>query len=323
MAIGLYSGLVNYEDQFYGGMVEKIVSNAAVFNGASNNAFRLISQSAMGNYNKEAFFDRVSDLITRQDITSSSAVTPSSVTQDEIIGVKLHRKIGPAMHARKAFKMIETDPGLFFFLLGGMAAEEITKNMTTSAIAAIEGALDDQSDLEYDNTVNTTKTLSYLGLTKGLAQMGDAGQDVKCWLMHSKSFYDLMADTLQNYKFDKVAGTTIYGGSIPTLGRPVIVVDNSYLVSGSNYFTLGLTEGAVTVIESEAREFNFEDMVSGYEQLMIRYQGELAFNIVIKGCEYTTSVGANPTDANLNATGSWTSNMASYKNLGGVRIITE
>ncbi|NIT55109.1 MAG: hypothetical protein GWN00_02320, partial [Aliifodinibius sp.] len=51
-----------YHEQFYGGMYEELAQNVDIFNAASRNAIRLVTEDMIGDYNKESFFDRVSNL---------------------------------------------------------------------------------------------------------------------------------------------------------------------------------------------------------------------------------------------------------------------
>jgi len=90
MAISNASDFKIYQEQFFGGMTETLQQATDVMNEASRGAIAMTTQRMKGDYQYESFFKQVS-LVTRQDITSNSAVTPVKLTQDENIRVKLHR----------------------------------------------------------------------------------------------------------------------------------------------------------------------------------------------------------------------------------------
>ena len=85
MAIGKYSDMVVYQAEFQSGMVEKVAQFLAAFNEASRGAIRLVPRALKGHYGKEAFFEDVSSLVSRRDITSVSAATDLALTQGELV----------------------------------------------------------------------------------------------------------------------------------------------------------------------------------------------------------------------------------------------
>jgi hypothetical protein len=60
------------------------------------------------------------------------------------------------------------------------------------------------------------------------------------------------------------------------------------------------------------------EWVTGYEQLVLRTQGEYAFNVGVKGFQWDTSTGGvNPTDGNLGTAANWDQVAASVKDCAG------
>jgi hypothetical protein len=106
----------------------------------------------------------------------------------------------------------------------------------------------------------------------------------------------------------------------------VVITDAADLkVTGTpdTYYTLGLTEGGATVIESEQQEI-VSDVVTGLENLVFRVQGEYAYNLGLRG--YTWDVGnggANPDDTAVALGTNWDKVATSNKHTAGVRIATQ
>lgn len=327
MAAGTIANLVIYEPEFYAGMFESVTQNTEAFNAASANTIRLIQRDLIGHYNKESFFQSISDMIVRRDLTSVSSVEDTPMTQDELIGVKVNRRIGPISQAIGSLQKIGSSQSEMSFILGRMIGEEKVKDLLNTSILAAQAALAGQTALVYDNTGETTATLNHLALVKGLAKFGDAATRIQAWVMHSKPYFDLMGQSIID-KITNVADATIYRGSVATLGKPVIVTDSAALWdqqgSGSAgddvYSVMGLVSDAVVAAESE-NENIVSEVVTGLAQLVFRVQGEYAFNLNLKGFKWDTAEGgANPTDTALGTSSNWDKAMTSDKDLAGVLI---
>jgi len=328
MAIGKASDLVIYNDEFYGGFVETLQQETEGFNAASNNTIQLISEGHEGDYQKEAFYDVVSSLVGRRDTTSVSSQTDTALTADELIGVKLNRKVKPISQALDAWRKIGKTNSELSYVVGKQMAKAIAQDKLERALSALQAKLDATSALEVDKSGTGGLLTEYL--VQALAKAGDKGKDIACWFMHSNCFYELMEDQIADTgSVYSAVGAQILTGSPATLGRPVVVTDSSYLkitdgVSSGvdKYSTLGLFRGAAVVKESERLEV-VTDLVTGLENLAYRLQGEYAFTLSLRGCEYKTATGANPSDANVATGSNWTTQVADNKLLPGVIVLTK
>ena len=74
------------------------------------------------------------------------------------------------------------------------------------------------------------------------------------------------------------------------------------------------------VVESEERQV-VSDLITGLENLVMRVQGEYAFNVGVKGYKWNTT--ANPADAALATGANWTKVATSDKSTAGVMLITQ
>jgi hypothetical protein len=328
MATGTKSDFTIYEDEYYSGAYETLTQKAEVFNGASRNAVQLIPRGHKGDYTKSAFFKNISSMIARRDITSVSAADDLKLETGENIGVKLNRRIGPIGQTIDAWKKIGEDPRQMSFILGGMAMQNQMVNYVNAAMKSVEAAIEGNAAYNVNGTDDVTKTLTTDKLIEALALMGDAGQRVVAWVMHSKPFYDLMnANASSSTPIDGIATDIIRVGEASsfTLGRPVIITDDASLTDANGsatdtYNVLGLVESAVSVQPSEDEEVFF-DRISGLDNLIYRYQAEFAYTVNVKGFQWDTSAGGvNPTDAALATTTNWDQVASDDKDTAGVRI---
>lgn len=324
MAIGKDSDFVIFQDEFYGGQYEAMTQNANAFNGASNNGMIMQTRDIRGNYGKESFLKELTSLVTRRDLTSVSAATDIAMTMDEFINVKINRKIGPVAQTLGAWRKISADSREMSFQLGRMIGEQKAKDMVSTAIGAVEAALQGQATATVDKTAASVTTLCHAHLVAAMNLRGDKANEIVCWVMHSKPFFDLVGAAISD-NVTNVADAVIYGGGPGTLGKPVVVTDAAQLLqagSPNSYPVLGLVQAGVSVIESEQQDI-YSEIVTGLEQLALRVQGEYAFNIGVKGFKWdVTNGGTNPTDANVFTTTNWdVAGTSDVKRWAGVRLL--
>lgn len=328
MAIGKASDFKVYHDYLYAGIWEGLSTFSDGFNEASNNTIRLVPQDRLGDYAYESFFKSISSVVSRRDTTSTSTLTPSAMTQDENISVKLNRRFGPVTHTIDAWKKVGQDPQEMSFKLGEMMSAEMRLEMLTTALIAVEAAIEGQSAFNYDATGQSTKTMTHTHLIKGMAKMGDFAGRLYTWVFHSKPYFDLMAQGVADNVFN-VAGIIINEGVNGTFNKPQVVVDAAALTDANGsltdtYNSLCLTENAVVIEESEEPPTVAFELVTGKENLVYEFQAEWAYNVSVRGMKWDVSNGgANPTAATLGTTTNWDLAVTSAKNGPGVRIVTQ
>lgn len=322
MAAGTKSDFKIYNEQFFGGMTEVLMQNADIFNAASQGTILVRPRRIKGDYEQESFVPEIASLISRRDITSIASATDLKMTQLEKVGVKVNRKIGPVAQTLDAFRKIARDPQTFSLLLGQQYGKAVLVDYVDTSIKAAVAALANQADVLYDGTAGE---MTHSTLAAGLAKFGDNAKNIKCWVMHSKVWFDLVQQSITD-KITNVADVTINNGTAASLGRPVIVTDSAELiVSGTpdQYYTLGLVESGVEIDESEEREV-VSELVTGLENLVMRIQGEYAFNLALKGFAWDmTNGGVNPTNGALGTASNWDKVATDHKSLAGIIIETD
>jgi hypothetical protein len=332
MAIGTSLDMIIFEDQVHGGMIETLSQNTSAFNEVSGNTIRLLARRHRGDFFQETFWQLTPNITTRRATDSGSldAVTDLAVGQDEHVSVKLNRKVGPIANTLDSFRKVEkpADRQALSFLLGTMIAKDRQAEMLNTSLAAVAGALGNQAALLHDITTGSPKTMATPTLAAGLAKMGDAANRVTTFVMHSVPAFQLLSDQIVNFKFDAVSGYSVANGVSQALGRRILMTDSSSLVvdpatspSQVEYLTLGLTENAVVAEESE-EEMLETDILTGFQNLIVRLQGEFAYNLGLKGFKWNTAAGNNPTTAALGTGSNWLPAETSYKDRGGIVIRT-
>lgn len=315
-----------YDEYFRGRFNELIATNSSVFNAASRGAIRMTTASERGNYAFTSFFQNLSSaMVARRDLTSVGAQTDTPLIQNEIVTVKLNRKMVPVAQTRDAFKKIFGNFSATEF--SGLVAEQMANaaqldmlnaslNATVTALRGVTASYHLQSSL---GVMDTTT------LVDALAKMGDRSDRVVAFVMHSKPFFDLVKNQIAA-NITGVSNFAVANASPVSLNRPIIVTDAVGLRPQTSpdigYYTLALTSDAVVVENSEEQEVVLQD-VTGLEQLAVRIQGEYAFNLGVKGFKWDNgNGGANPTDATLTTASNWDTAYGDVKDRAGICIMT-
>lgn len=323
MATATVSDFKLYDELVQAGMFEGVAQALEVFNGASNGCILLSSKSHPGNYKKEAFFPMTAGLINRRDPTNTSIASAVKPTQSEFISVKTKSRIGPIDYTEDSIRAIGKTLEEASFVFGQQIGQAKTQDLINMAVLCAETALQGQSAVNYSALSLSTKTLKTAYLVNAMATMGDAGQRIACWVMHSKQYFDLVGDQIAA-NLTGMSDKVIYGGSPATLGRPVVISDIPALIndvaSTDTYQVLGLVPGAVQIEESEQSRI-VTATITGFSNLIVRIQGEYAATVGVKGFQWDTgNGGAAPNDAALGTTTNWDKIATSHKDLAGVRI---
>lgn len=326
MAIGKGSDFKIYDELVLGRMIERQQQNINAWNAASKGTLRLTQARRQGNYKYESFFKKVT-LVSRRDVTSVATATDTAMTQGENVTVKINRKIGPVAQTLDAFKKIAMPAGITAVseALGEQVADDMTADMLNTGLIAAAAAIKNQSAVAIAATGSVITTAN---LVSALAKMGDRADRVSAWIMHSKVYYDLVAAQIAA-NITGVSNFNIATAQPVTLNRPVIVTDSAALkIAGASplldtYVTLGMTEGGLEVEDSEEQTF-WSQEVTGLENLSVRFQGEYAFNIGVKGFTYdVANGGVNPTDGTVGTGSNWDATATSFKDYAGVSLITK
>jgi hypothetical protein len=305
-----------YDEQFYGGQYEYLAQNLNIFNGASNGAFVLASDLVKGEFEREAFLKNLAAATARRDPTSIAGVADQKLTMDEFVGVKANGRFGPFAQTLDSWKKIAEDPEQFSLIMGRVYGQAKLADFVNTAVAAAVAGLRGQAAL----LKTVANTITHGDIVNAIALRGDAANEIACFVMHSKQYFDLVGQAITDKIFG-VANVTIYSGTVATFGKPTIVTDAPGLITAgapNTYNMLALVPGAVTVKESE-KDSVVSQPVTGQENISLRIQGEYAMNISLKGMKWDAAGAAgHPTDAALATSANWIKAVAQDKGLLGV-----
>lgn len=322
MANNTVSNFTIYDNYYQTAMLEQLEKNLEIFNGASNGAIVLRSENSAGNYNYSTMFD-LADTVDHRDNTSTSDQDDGYLTDTERADVKTNLKYKPIKMTLDAWRKKGMTAQDFSTILGATNATRKQEAFVTYATSILAAKISAESDLTNDITSDSASTLNVDALAEALSKFGDKAGNIVCWVMHSKPYFNLVRNAISD-KIYQEAGTVVYGGSPGTLGKPVVVTDGGLVSDDSTpqYYTLGLTAGALEIVQSEP-DVVWTAEITGEENLAYRIQGEFAVNIAVRGCTWdVTHGGANPNLATLATATNWDNLFTDVKHLPGVCVLS-
>lgn len=329
MATYTKDDFVIYNEELHTGITDVLQQAVEPLASGSNGAIQMITQSLMGDYQKETFFELVEGLVQERDPTSLADVTPTGLEQGEQVSPKVNRRIGPHQDTLDKFKKIDKDPAVMSFILGTQAGVGVRLDYLNTGLIALATAIQSETGMVYDHVGagGTDTTLTPTAINKGLSLMGDAGGRVRSWVMHSKPYYDLVDDAMTQ-NLTGLSDIVIYGGAPGARGLPVYVSDSEGLTDPDpagdgtedpTYFVLGLTENALVLTQSEEQSVHSRT-VGGKANIVAEWQAEYAFNVKVKGFSYV-GTNASPTKAELGDTANWNYILNDVKSGPGIAIV--
>jgi hypothetical protein len=301
---------------------EVLMQNVHGFEQGTAGAITLGSDMIQGDFSEFSMLGEIANIIGRRDVASDADATVKTLSSIDGNDVKVYFSTGAIEFKLVDAKRYGTDSMAFSQAIGEQIGIGITNYMLNKVITAGVGALTGNTAVV---TGDGTATIDAQLLNTALKPFGDARGNVVAWIMNGTTFNDLVKDQLTiGTAGDVTANGVLYTESVGTLGRPVYVTDAAGLAITSTDGTatpsnavLGLTRGALKIIESEAREF-YSEIVSGKENLKYRIQAESSMLLGVSGYKYTST--ANPDDAVLATGSNWVQIASDVKSTAGVLI---
>ena len=311
---------VIYNEWVQSGYLERIAENVQGFNANSNGGIVLTTASLLGNYKETAFFKELAqaDLIHDRDKNSTTAVTAAKMEAVEEVIPYLPSRFGPYETTRSAFLDIGKSPTEFSSLLGQALADAVMKDMLDTSFAAAISAV--KAHVPGYVVGDKTKGLTYNGFIDGMAAYGDKLDNIAVFVMRSKDYFSVMRDNVTAATIDTIAGQTLREGSVATLGKPVLVMDNDKLLSGTDGAVLALAKGAITCIADDNMYITTkEDLMK--ENITITWQGEGQYGLKLLGYGYDKTKSISRTEIVKGS--NWSKTVTSDKNTGIVVVETK
>lgn len=316
------SNLKVYSEYAYSMRTELLNDVIALFNGATKGGIRLSNGANQGDYSRSTFWKK-GTTTRRRNAYATTAIGTTGLQMGEQVGVKVAAGTPEFRYTVADMLWIQQNAKAEARAFGEQLAKDAFADMLRVGIGSMCAATANQPEV-YNNVsaaVAPADLVTYANLVDTVAKLGDANGRIKAWVMNSKPFFDLLKTNLTNssqlFNWENVVVIQ------DPQGRPLIVTDLSPLVitgAPNNYYTLGLTDGAIQVEQNNDYHAN-EVEVNGSEQIVTSFQAEWSFNAQLEGYSWdTVSGGPSPTDAALFTAANWDRIATDKKDLGAVLL---
>lgn len=321
------------------GYAEGVSRNLAIFNQLSNGTIRLMDPvNRPGYVNDLITFGTFEGFATRHKVASGGALASADVKKMVDIqarAVKLNHKI-VVYQDEQFFKKgasglqggaDELRPLLEQNFVGAALTVQVN-DAINAAVASLRSQSTNVKDVVTGaaSAALTKITPDYLNDT--LAKLGDQRGRVRCLVMHSESYRQLIGNAL-GASVTGISDFTLREGIPQTFGIPTLVTDAPGLTSTSwvssagssaEYAVLALVENAVELTVTEEYMLDITKL-TGQEIPSYEMFGRWAHELRIKGLSWKTSSADNPTTAQLGTASSWELKATSYKTIAGAVLI--
>lgn len=312
------SDLAVFSEYSYSAMTEVLRQQVDLFNAATRGGFVLKSANHQGDYTDMAFWAKISGLVRRRNAYGSGAVSEKVLEHLTDTMVKVAAGIAPVRIDPGMMKWIARSPEEAGAVVGQQMAKDSLADMLNTAIGAFAAAVAAEAEVFHDDNNTDTPTLAILNSAR--AKFGDAADQLACWVMHSKSLFDIYGTSLANqeslFEFGNIRVT--HDG----FGNPFVVTDSANLINTTPnpdvYHILGLVPGGLTIDQNSDFTDNVETS-NGDENIIRTYQAEWSYNMGIKGFAWDKANGGpSPTTAALLTATNWDRYATSHKDLAGL-----
>ncbi len=315
------SDLAVFQEYAQTTMTEMQDQNIEAFNSAVRGGIILNSAAHEGDFSQTAIWAKISGLVRRRNAYGSGSVTQKTLSQLVQTSVKIAAGTPPIEINPGMMKWIQKSPEEAGVVIGRQLAEDSVQDMLNVGVLVFVSAVGAEATNVYDGTASTAKLES---LNSGAAKMGDRSQDLLCWLMHSKSAFDIYGQALANsnqlFEFGTVR--VVQDG----FGRPIVMTDSPNLITSGTpdtYHQLGLAGGGIIIEQGNEFTDNIETK-NGDENILRTYQAEWTYQVGMKGFTWDQANGGkSPNDAALGTATNWDKISTSYKDLPGVLVNTQ
>lgn len=296
-----------------------------------NNA-ELLKQT--GQFFNAPKWNRINNLMQRQDLTSGAQATTTKLTSRNDAGVRLDWKMQNVQVADSIFDQNGITKEMVEMTIGQQVGQYWALELRNKCIGitlAILGNLTGGNSHDYSIYVptGTKQTMTAQAIASALSKLGDRFPIFKstaALILHTNAWIDLFS-TQAASAATGIATPAQGGGVVATVGLPWDLADDPTLnpVNGGNYNYL-----YSLIVGSGLIDFMLEDM-KAYEPYFDRtlenpswvYSGRVRLGINVNGFKYdSANGGANPANAALFNSAYWLSQFSTHKEVPVARVIS-
>lgn len=311
-----------FNQYFMPATIETLAQLVDKFNAASAGSIMLTTEGFDGDFIQESFFKSIHSAQRRVDrYAPLASATPTDLTQDVNVGVKIAGGFGPIRYEPAQMTWLRKPTAEGIEVASRNFAEAMLRDQLNTAIAALVAAISNQAAATNDITAGTNAVLTYRTLNAAHAKFGDRSTDIVANVMTGAMYHKLIDQNLANAQQLFLApGVTV----VDILGKRAVITDAPALATAGAPGVdrvLGLTAGAAIVHDAGDIVSNI-DTVNGNTRIVTTMQVDYSFGLRLKGYKWDVANGGKtPTDAEIATGTNWDLNATDIKQTAGVIAI--
>lgn len=311
-----------FNTYFMPATIETLAQMVDKFNAASAGSIVLTTEGFDGDFVQESFFRSIHSAQRRVDrYAALASATPTDLTQDVNVGVKVAGGFGPIRYEPAQMTWLRKPTAEGIEVASRNFAEAMLRDQLNTAIAALVAAISNQTGATHDITAGTNAVLTYRALNSAHAKFGDRSSDIVANVMTGAMYHKLIDQNLANAQQLFLApGVTV----VDILGKRAVITDAPALATAGSPGVdrvLGLTAGAAVVHDAGDIISNI-DTSNGNTRIVTTMQVDYSFGLRLKGYKWDTANGGkSPTDAEIATGTNWDLNATDIKQTAGVIAI--
>lgn len=278
-----------FENTVYESGKDLLNENIKVFNGHSNGAIVLSTESIQGDFAQTMSMTLGKDLIKSRNPYANGALTDKNFIRQKSNIVKLGMGLNPVSWTNAEFNWVKQNPEEAGVIIGRAMAEQSMRELANYAIGSVATCLLQNNTLKRE--IAASADVSHNDFVQALAPMGDQYASIELFVIHSGLYFRLLETTFKNAQ--QLWNFGNYTVMQTALGQKFLICDNKGLEEkGKALYGLGLKKGSVRV--GSHQDYQAVTVpISGNENLGWRYQAEWTSALQVANRRYKTSDSMN------------------------------
>jgi hypothetical protein len=309
-----------YNDEIVGNTIELLGQRIDQFNAASGGTILLSAATFMGDFSKESFFNQIASAKRRVDrYATNNAQAATSLTQSELVGVKVAGGFGPVLFEPAQLTWLQQDPGAAITAISTGFADALLADQLNTAVGCAVAAVENQAALV--NDVSGSTGITQVALNGSHAKFGDMSMMLQADVMTGSVYHRLVTEALNNSNrlFESTNVTVV-----DILGKIAVVSDIPALSESgtpNKDKVLSVTAGGIIVDNASDIVSNL-DTSNGKERIETTWQADYTFGVKLKGYAWDVANGGkSPLDAELFTGTNWDKAVTENKHTLGTLAI--
>jgi hypothetical protein len=304
----------------YTGITELLREQVNLFNAATQGAITLTTNMRVGDKSDDIQFSLMNGLIRDRDVYDNDSDSGTiTIGQRSDTRIKVAAATPEFIVPDALLTWIGRDSAEAGVAYSQQMTPQIMKDYLERALNAFIGAVQNNADMIV-TTADTSGLVTLQEFVTGSSKFGDQFSDLRCIVMHSTPWHNLVGNNLNNQeRLFKYGDVVIY---VDPMGRPMVISDNPALYDSTTktYRTAMLTTNAISVEDSGDFRQNVQTS-NGKNNILDTIQSQWSMSIGLRGYGWKTAINkSTPTKSDLLVSTNWEMTASQIKDTAGVLL---